>query len=84
MIDDALMRPGRLEVQMEIGQLQTPTKCSSLFSYYISIHVLDSLKLGSTGSCNWKIIYEHVCNFCFVKLTGYKVNGLLLVVCRNV
>jgi len=40
------------------------------FTYYISIHVLDSLKLGSTGSCNWKIIYEHVCNFCFVKLTG--------------
>jgi len=30
MIDDALMRPGRLEVQMEIGQLQTPTKCSSV------------------------------------------------------
>ena len=24
MIDDALMRPGRLEVQMEIGLLRTP------------------------------------------------------------
>ena len=32
MIDDALMRPGRLEVQMEIGLLQTPVNCSFILS----------------------------------------------------